>query len=272
MKIAFSTLGCPDWSFSEILSTAKDMGYDGIEIRGLKNEIYAPTIREFKDERIESTKKALDNLNLELTCFSSASYLFDKVNTEDAIREGCSYIDLANKMGVKYVRVLGDKDPHPSKDIDDDFVKENLQYLVDYSKDKGVTPLIETNGVFADTKRLLKLVESIDGNVGILWDIHHPCRFFRENPVDTYGRIKPYVKYVHFKDSVFESGQVRYKMPGYGDLPVRQAINLLLEDNYDGYVCLEWVKRWYYDLEDPGVVFMHFAHYIRKLERKVSKK
>lgn len=41
MKICFSTLGCPDWSWEEILAAAKDLGYDGIELRGLGNEIYA---------------------------------------------------------------------------------------------------------------------------------------------------------------------------------------------------------------------------------------
>ena len=35
MKLSFSTLGCPEWSWNEILATAKDMGFDGIEIRGV---------------------------------------------------------------------------------------------------------------------------------------------------------------------------------------------------------------------------------------------
>ena len=35
MKIAFSTLGCPDFDWSDIYSMAKDLGFDGIEIRGL---------------------------------------------------------------------------------------------------------------------------------------------------------------------------------------------------------------------------------------------
>jgi len=35
MKIGFSTLGCPDWTLSEILATAKDLGYNGVEIRGI---------------------------------------------------------------------------------------------------------------------------------------------------------------------------------------------------------------------------------------------
>ena len=34
MKIAFSTLGCPEWSWEDIYSMAKDTGFDGIELRG----------------------------------------------------------------------------------------------------------------------------------------------------------------------------------------------------------------------------------------------
>ena len=35
MKLAFSTVGCPDFQWSEIYSMAKDLGFDGIEVRGL---------------------------------------------------------------------------------------------------------------------------------------------------------------------------------------------------------------------------------------------
>ena len=38
MKLAFSTLGCPDWSWEEILATAKDMGFDAVEILGIAKE------------------------------------------------------------------------------------------------------------------------------------------------------------------------------------------------------------------------------------------
>ena len=47
MKLCFSTLGCPEWSFSDIISTACDMGYDGIEIRGVGNVIDGRVFRNF---------------------------------------------------------------------------------------------------------------------------------------------------------------------------------------------------------------------------------
>lgn len=37
MKISFSTLGCPRWSWREILATACDLGYGGVEVRGVGN-------------------------------------------------------------------------------------------------------------------------------------------------------------------------------------------------------------------------------------------
>ena len=49
MKIAFSTLGCPDFSWSDIYSMAKDLGFDGIEIRGLGNEIFAVKAQPFTE-------------------------------------------------------------------------------------------------------------------------------------------------------------------------------------------------------------------------------
>ena len=33
MKLAFSTVGCPDYNWTEIYSMAKDLGFQGIEMR-----------------------------------------------------------------------------------------------------------------------------------------------------------------------------------------------------------------------------------------------
>lgn len=59
MKIAFSTVGCPEWSWNEIYSMAKDLKYDGIEIRGIGSEISAPKSRAFSDAELPKTLKTL---------------------------------------------------------------------------------------------------------------------------------------------------------------------------------------------------------------------
>lgn len=266
MKIAFSTLGCPDWSWDVILATAKDMGYDGIEIRGVANELYAPKIPAFSATKIEESKAKLDRMGLKLSSLTSACYLFDRDNIDTTLAEGREYIDLAAELGVPFVRVLGDRDPQPGTGIDDEFVAMNLKKLGDYALSQGVTVLIETNGVYADSARMehLLTLSGTDG-IGVLWDVHHPYRYFDETAKYTYGKLGKFIKYLHVKDSVvLPDGRLKYRMMGYGDVPVSQALMLLKEHGYDGYVSLEWVKRWYADLEAPGVVFLQYKSYMNR--------
>ena len=55
MKLAFSTLGCPNWDLKDIFTTAKDLGYKGVEIRGVSRDIYAPSMKAFTED-MEQTK------------------------------------------------------------------------------------------------------------------------------------------------------------------------------------------------------------------------
>ena len=228
MKLSFSTLGCPEWNWNEILATAKDMGFDGIEIRGVGNELYAPGIKEFSDINIKKTKEKLSEIGVKIVCLTSASYLYQTAKVDRYIAEGKAYIDTARALGVPYIRVLGDKDPQPSAIIDDDTVASALEVLGEYAAGKDVMVLIETNGAYADTKRLSSLIQRLScSNVGVLWDIHHPYRYFKESPKQTYDNIGRFIRYVHVKDSVYnENGSLQYKMMGYGDLPVKECIRI----------------------------------------------
>ena len=52
MKISFSTLACPNWSWQEIYGAAKDLGFNGIEVRGLGNEIFSVKAQPFTDSQL----------------------------------------------------------------------------------------------------------------------------------------------------------------------------------------------------------------------------
>ena len=75
MKLAFSTLGCPNWQWREIFAAAKDLGVDGIEIRGIENEMYAPKIRIFDESNWPATRKQLEDAGLRLTQLTSGATL-----------------------------------------------------------------------------------------------------------------------------------------------------------------------------------------------------
>jgi len=264
MKISFSTLGCPGWSWEDILVTAKDLGLDGIEIRGIENELYVPEAKPFADSSLQATKARLEKLKLEIPCLTSSCLLPDKAGIDSFIKEGKEYIDLAEKLGTPFIRVLGDANAEKSHPVDTEYIAANLSILAKYAEGRNVKVLVETNGFFADSKEILRLINKVDNpNTGILWDIHHPFRFMNEPIEKTYNALKNHIMFVHIKDSVIEGGKVRYKMMGYGDVPVRNALLLLKNGGYQGYVSLEWVKRWCIELEDPGVVFSQFVNYTR---------
>ena len=265
MKTAFSTLGCPDWSWDEIVTMAKDLGFDGIEVRGVGQELIASRTAPFRPAERKATLQRLASLGLEISCISSSCCLTDAATSPACIEEGHDSIDLAAGIGCRYVRILADRNPQPGSAVDDAAISIPLKTLAAHALFRGVTLLIETNGAFGDSARLRRLIEGIGSPaVAVLWDVHHTFRYFGESPAKTLERLGDLVRHVHVKDSVMEGGQVRYRMTGYGDVPVAAALALLMASGYEGTVSLEWVKRWSRDLEDAAVVFPHFAEYMRR--------
>ena len=250
MKLAFSTLGCPDWKFSEIYATAKDLGLAGVEIRGIANEMSAPHIKAFSPEQLPKTLEKLGEKNLEIPMLTSGAVLGDPEKVAAYVAEAKEYLDLAEKLGTPYVRVLISPDTFPKESDDLECCKRAYGELCDYATGRQVTPLIETNAALADTGVLREFLQDVGReNMGVLWDIHHPFRYFGEAPRTTYDNI----------------GKVEYRMMGYGDVPVFDSMKVLHDGGYQGYVSLEWVKRWCPDLQEPGIVFSHFASYMNYL-------
>ncbi|GHU92502.1 hypothetical protein FACS1894202_14920 [Clostridia bacterium] len=105
MKIAFSTLACPDSSWRDITSMATDTGFDGVEVRGLGQDIFAVRAKPFTAGEIDNTIKELKRLRLEIPCFSShcsLKFAEQRAANKNTLTE---YIELAGKTGTPYIRV-----------------------------------------------------------------------------------------------------------------------------------------------------------------------
>ena len=270
MKLAFSTLGCPGWSFDEIFATAKDLGMDGIEIRGIGTEMYAPKAAPFTSKNIDATISQLKKSRLAISMLTSEAELGIAPKKGKSVDEAKEYIDLASKLNCKYVRVLGENAIFPTGNLDMELLIKQYREVLDYAKEKDVYPLIETNSALADSRVMAEFIKKIDReNAYVLWDIHHPYRVFSEKPEDTANNLKGLVKYTHVKDSAMEQGKVVYRMMGYGDVPILDCLRLLNNSGYDSYISLEWLKRWQPDLSEPGIVFSHFGNYMNYLMRQL---
>ena len=267
MKLSFSTLAAPDWSFEELTSVAADLGYDGIELRGIADEMSAPRIPQFSDANLDASLRHLRARGLEIPILTAGAYLNANPDHGSADRELKDYILLAEKLGTPYVRVMGEPTPDPRADFDFDGVAEEYAALCAFAGEHRVRLLIETNGELCHSAAAARLMEAVDSPAaGILWDIHHTYRYGKESPDETVKALGSYICHTHFKDSVMgTNGHLTYMLNGYGDVPIEQAVKALKGIGYEGYLSYEWVKRWSRELAEPGVALFSYISTMRDM-------
>ena len=127
MKISFSTLACPDFSWSDIYSMAKDLGFHGIEVRGIGDETNALKTKPFSAEKVDKTAEKLRSLKLEIPCLSTGCCLKFADKREENLAEISAHADLAAKLNTPYIRILADLTPAPEGEVDDSFIAEVLK-------------------------------------------------------------------------------------------------------------------------------------------------
>lgn len=271
MKIAFSTLGCPTWTFAQILEEARRDGFDGIEFRGLLSEIDLVNVPEFQPANIQQTRKRLEDAGIAPTCLSSSVTVVASAGTEldqkQAIAHAGRYIDLAKEVGAPCVRLFGGNVPETMQPLEAlRRAAETLRVIGDYAAARGVIAAVETHDALMQTEKLMELIREADHPaVRVLWDIHHPYRMMAESIAHSAEQLKGYIVAAHLKDSVQSEGAegYTYTLTGNGDIPLKAAIHALKEMGYDGYLTLEWEKRWVPELDDPEIAFPQYAKQVR---------
>jgi len=268
MKLAFTTLGCPNWTLQEIVENASRMGFDGIEFRGVQDEIDISRLPEFTVD-LEKTKKLLSDHKIAVSgiAISARFAVVDPEEKEKHFEETRRNLKLAAQLDTHVIRVFGGRVPE-GRSVDEviPVLAENLRQMAEEAKDYGVTLALETHDEWTDSKVVSRVMEKADHpNVGVLWDLHHPFRFNHEDPEETYANLSPYVVGVHVKDSVLdEKGQTRYVFLGEGDVPIKKMLEMLMDGGYEGYVTFEWEKRWHSELPEPEIAFPRFIEKMRE--------
>lgn len=266
MKVGFTTLGCPDWEWVRVLQEAVAMKYDGLELRGVNGELNLPRAKPFLRQNLAATKRQLQELGLEVCCLGTSARFHEKETLDDNLALAKSHIDLAAELGAPFVRVFGDKISSAverSQIVDQ--VANSLIQLADYAQSTGVKVVLETHGDFSRSADILEIMKQVSREeVGVLWDMHHPYRFFGEQPEETWQNISGYILHTHIKDSIGTKEDFHYCLIGEGDLPLRQCLQLLKNNGYDNWLVLEWEKKWHPEIEEPEVAFPQFREKIVK--------
>ncbi|MBQ4451441.1 MAG: AMP-binding protein [Clostridia bacterium] len=270
MKLSLSTYGwlsCP-WQEYEII--ARDMHYEGIEIHDIREARLSGPGAPFEQALISRTKRRMAAQRIRISCVDALKNPADKEQFDACVKEAEELISFAAEVHCEYIRLRA-RQTGLEASAEDENVRRVIRAVIAKAEKVGVTVLIETAGIYADTARLAALLDSFAlDSLNALWDVHNTCRFASETPQRTITNLGAYVKHVHIKDSVMRGGEVEFMLPGEGDLPMDEVFSALRSISYDGFLSLEWDPAWLTDIDDPNVVYAHFAQFVKNHEPKTA--
>lgn len=266
--LAFSTLGCPKWSFAQVVKVAAENGYQGIEIRGIEGQLDLPQCPEFSTAaRIAESRRLVESNKLRIVDLGSSAQMHhaDASKRQKNLDDARRFIDLAQALNCPFVRVFPDdlpKDQDEQKTLD--LISQGLLELGNHAKGSDVTVLLESHGKVVSMEFLSQVMRNAEHpQVGLIWDIYNMWSVTKEAPTQVYKRLKKYIRHIHVKDAKLQGGKSQYVLLGEGDAPLSEALNVLRKDRFAGYYSFEWEKMWHPEIAEPEVAIPHYTRKIK---------
>ncbi len=287
MPLAFSTLGCPDDSLTQVIDTARSTGATGLEIRAADGQFASPAMD--KDARAAVAAQLAE---AGLTVLTLASYVkvCAPLETSDGgspaagavahggvpandpvLAELLAAVELAADLSAGNVEAGAQVRVFPGAGIEpcglgevpsaellaaDRIGAARLNAAAARAAELDVTMLLETHDSHPRASDIVRILAHVDAStpVKVIWDLMHPWRY-DEEPERTAELLAGSLAYAQYKDGIRNAGTntVTLTLPGEGELPLAQMHALAAglagaEGIADPWVSLEWERAWHPEL------------------------
>ncbi len=264
-KLAFSTLGCPDWSLDEVIAGARRYGYDGVELRLLDGEIIGPDLPQSERERVRA---AFADAALPICCLDSSIRVATGVDPDGVATDIRAFLALASELGAPLVRVFGGD--WPTGWTEEQAVAATADLLNGVAPEAerlGVAIVLETHDTLASARIVAAILARVPSRaVGALWDTHHPYRM-GEQPDEVLDLLGDRILHFHVKDARRnDAARTGWDLLllGEGEVPVEESVKALLRRGYTGWLAIEWEKKWHPHIPAPEIAFPQHARLLRE--------
>lgn len=293
MKLAGHVMGTPEYTLFEAVDLFAKMGLDGIEIIIETDGYRCGFPLDATPEQICALKEKIAASGLKVSGLTPYLNLFNSLDETERQKE-CDdlkkVIDLARALDTKNIRIYGGKLVEGEEDPDGAKLAQlvkSMRTCGDYCAPDGVRLCLENHfGTMTTTAaRTMEIVQAIDHpNVGILYDQANIAFFPAEEYEEAIDIQKDKIFYVHCKDLVYKGGKpekpkfsmvshvdpsertVHSRIPGQGILDWPAILQKLKSVGYDGWVSLEYERRWIQtDLPEASEGMPQAAAYIRDI-------
>jgi len=209
-----------------------------IEIRGANGK----NVSNYTPNEIKVIKSELDSKNFKISAIGSP---IGKIKITDdmapELEKFKNVLEIARILETDYIRIFSFFVPQDEDaSIYRDEVLSRYTKYIEIAKGSGITLLHENEkDIYGDIpERCLDILKSL--NCPYLLATFDPANFIQcgVNPYPyAFEMLEPYIKYIHIKDALMNSGKV---VPaGMGDGKVKEMMSYLSSSGYEGFLTLE---------------------------------
>ena len=261
MKLAFSTKGWHGPTFEEFCDVAARLRFDGIELHNIRGEAFTAKDGALRDYAAAATLRAMREQGLQVACVDLIGNVADPARTQALIEEAKVCLTIAGNLRIPFLRLKTETGAAASVEA----VKAVVSALLKTAEERGVTLLLETAGLFADTAALRDVLEYFaNDSVAALWNVAAAHFEGGGTPEEIIRNLGAFVRHVHLTDGTRTESGVAPCLMGEGELPLDEIMLALRSVNYDGFLSLVWDPDWCPELDDMEIVFSQFVHVMRR--------
>ncbi|MDX2145926.1 MAG: sugar phosphate isomerase/epimerase family protein [Planctomycetota bacterium] len=172
MKIALSSVVCPEWTLARLAQEAEALAIDAVELRTFGDDSTTIACDPFLTDPAK-TRRLMQAAGLSIACIATGIHYDERItppivgrllfDTERSVRQSKRAVDLAAELECPFVRVFGFEIPanEPRADAMERIV-DRLQKSLDHCRHTGVRLILENGGSFASAQHLLDLIRAVD--------------------------------------------------------------------------------------------------------------
>lgn len=226
-----------DASLDKQIRVLKKLHMNHIEMRGVDGRNFV----DYSEAEAREIKKSLDDNGISLSAIGSP---LGKIGIKEDFAPHMELykhtVELAHIMGTPNIRMFsfyGTEKEAPAAYREE--VMNRLGQFADYAASNEVVLLHENEkGIYGEmAEGCLDIMKQFYGeHFKAVFDFANFVQA-RQDTLEAYEMLKPYIAYIHVKDALWKDGSV---VPaGYGDGNVKEILKMLKAEGYGGYLSLE---------------------------------
>ncbi len=252
IKPAFSTVACPDWTLDHVAASARQFGFESVELRtfGPASARIACDPALTCDSKVRSM---FAGSGVEIACLgTSVSFdepIFPPVvglafgDTERTVRAAKQAIDLAVAVESPLVRVFGfDLPPRESRAAASSRIVKRLSMALDHARNTGVKIVIENGGAFSSAAQLAELLDQVRHPLlGVCYSVAVGAQA-GDTPASALGSFAGTDRILALRVKDYHGTS---PCPlGEGDIPCESFVRAFAAAGFNGPVVFEWDRLW----------------------------